>query len=128
MGCFIFRNRAPPSGQFRQVFKNHRFSCSNYREVKRQKTMIMLKDILQYIHILILNSTNVLQNLLFCCHSRGRYSGKFTHGTSVLWEVGEVIEKISTYRFFLNLLKLFLGPYIFIKQFKNWGSTVLLSN
>ena len=35
---------------------------------------------------------------------RGRYSGKFTHGTSVLWEIGEVIEIISTYRFFLNLL------------------------
>ena len=32
---------------------------------------------------------------LFCFHSRGRYSGKFTYGTSTLWEVGEVIEKIS---------------------------------
>ena len=48
----------------------------------------------------------------------------FTYDTSVLWEVGEVIELIFTPRFFLNLLKLFLGPYIFIKQYKNWGSTV----
>ena len=45
----------------------------------------------------------------------------FTYDTSVLWEVGEVIEKISTFRFFLNLFNLFIGPYIFIKQFKTGG-------
>ena len=56
---------------------------------------------------------------LFCCHSRGRYSGKFTYAASISWEVGEVIEKIS--RFFSDLVKLFLGPYIFIKQSKNSG-------
>ena len=71
----------------------------------------------------ILSSKNMVP--LFCCQFRGRYSGKFTHGTSVLCEIGEAIEKISTFRFFLNLLYLFFGPYIFIKQIKKWGSTVL---
>ena len=52
----------------------------------------------------------------------------FTYDTSVLWEVGEAIEKISTFRFFLNLLKSFLGSYISIKQSKNWGSAVLFSS
>ena len=39
---------------------------------------------------------------------KGGYIVLFTYGTSELWEVGEVIEKISTSRFFLNLLNLFV--------------------
>ena len=72
----------------------------------------------------IFNFQNVVQ--LFCCHFRGRYSDKFTCSTSVLWEVSEVIEKISTSRIFLELLKLFLGPDMFMKRFKNCGYTVLI--
>ena len=36
---------------FRQVFRNHRFLCSHYREVKQEKKkIIMLGNILYYIY------------------------------------------------------------------------------
>ena len=38
---------------------------------------------------MILSSKKVIP--LFCCQCSGRYSGKITHGTSVLWEVVEVM-------------------------------------
>ena len=63
-----------------------------------------------------MNFKNVVH--LFCSHPRGRYSGKFTYGTTVFSEVSEVIEKISTLRKFPNLPKLFLGPYISIKRLR----------
>ena len=70
-------------------------------EKKNDNAVQIFFSIYIYIYF-ILSSKNMVP--LFCCQFRGRYSDKFTHGTSVLWEIGEVIEKISTYRFFLNLL------------------------
>ena len=94
--------------------QNDKTSCSNYREVKRQKYDTAGIYSLAYI-FLIFNLKNVVP--WFCCHSRGCYPGKLTYVTSVLWEGGEVIENISTIRYFPNFLNLFLEPYIFIIRF-----------
>ena len=108
----------------RQVFKNHRNSYSKYREVKQQKIHNAGKYSLVYVFFVFKNV-----GLLFCCHSRGRYSANLTYGTSVLWEVSEVIEEISTaFSTFPNLLNLFLLPCIFKMGLKNLGLTSLFLN
>ena len=64
---------------------------------------------------------------LFCCQFRWRYSGKFTHGTSVLWEIGEVIEKISTFRFLFKLPVIVLWTKYFHKTNFKMGVNRLVS-
>ena len=55
-----------------------------------------------------------------CFQARGApHHRHFIQNTSKLQEVGGVIKKISTFRILSNLLELFLGPYPFIKRFKN---------
>ena len=78
-------------------------------------------------YIFIKQSKNWGSTVLFTSYGAPHYR-HFIQNTSILQEAGEAIEKISTFRCFLKLLKLFLGPYIFIKQSKNWGSTVLFTS
>ena len=120
--CFQFRGRY--SGKF-----THSTSvfCSSYR--KNLHIQIFLKLAVIVLWTRFFHKTNLKMGVNHLVSKLGApHYQHFIQNSSILQEVGEAIEKISTFRFFLNLLNLFLGPYKLIKQSKNGGSIVLFSS